>query len=180
VRTAYNLLHQYRQLAEGILHGGHPGLATDIADYLRYYAQVAHTMDLGFVTETIAYDLATLCEVAFDRASPAHERLLASLLLVDQGAEDEGQERTLRGVRKAQIKLATGYLVRGHEPSARAIFRDMEHERPERLRSLRDELLRIESKDFWEIIDRGVNFDYLDPPRKQQLAVFFAWFQERN
>ena len=52
----------------------------------------------------------------------------------------------------------------------------MKDERPERLRSICDELLRIESKDFWEVIDRGTNFDYVDDARKAQLKVFFSWF----
>jgi hypothetical protein len=67
---------------------------------------------------------------------------------------------------------------------ARKIFDDMKDERSERLRSIRDELLRIEAKDFWEVIDRGTNFDYVDAARKAQLKVFFSWFpslsQERS
>ena len=59
---------------------------------------------------------------------------------------------------------------------ARQIFEDMKDERPERLRSICDELLRVESKDFWEVIDRGTNFDYVDDARKAQLKVFFSWF----
>jgi hypothetical protein len=52
----------------------------------------------------------------------------------------------------------------------------MKDEQPERLRSICDELLRIESKDFWEVIDRGTNFDYVDEQRKEKLKVFFSWF----
>jgi hypothetical protein len=52
----------------------------------------------------------------------------------------------------------------------------MKDERAERLRSICDELLRIESKDFWEVIDRGTNFDYVDAGRKAKLKVFFSWF----
>ena len=48
--------------------------------------------------------------------------------------------------------------------------------RKERLRSIREELLGIESKDFWEIIDRGTNFDYLDQEHKEKLKFFFSWF----
>ena len=59
---------------------------------------------------------------------------------------------------------------------ARQIFDDMKDERAERLRSICDELLRIETKDFWEVIDRGTNFDYVDDARKAQLKVFFSWF----
>lgn len=187
VRTAYNVLNQYRQLAEHALERGMGAIVTQIASHLRYYGQLAHGMELAFVTETVAYDLATLCERAFARAVPAngagaegdvqvHAAVLRALLELDKEAESKSQESMLRGVRKAQAKLASYYLVAGAEPHARSIWSDMRDERPERLRSIRDELLRIESKDFWEVIDRGTNFDYVDAQRKAQLRVFFSWF----
>ena len=46
------------------------------------------------------------------------------------------------------------------------------------MRSIRDELLSIESKEFWEVSDRGGNFDYLEPSRKEMLKVFFGWFRQ--
>src|SRR5262249_9046723 len=120
----------------------------------------------------------TLCERAFATDAPSHEPLLKVLLEVDKEAESQAQEHTLRGVRKAQAKLASFYLVAGDKGVrfARQIFEDMKDERAERLRSICDELLRIESKDFWEVIDRGTNFDYVDDARKAQLKVFFSWF----
>ncbi len=133
-------------------------------------------MGLGFVTETAAYDLCDLCEAALDAGAACHDRLLAIFLEIDKEAETPADERALRGVRKAQVKLATCYLVRGVEPHARAIFDDMAHESPERLRSIRDEMLSISSKDFWEVVDRGTNFDYLDDARKARLREFFGWF----
>jgi hypothetical protein len=42
--------------------------------------------------------------------------------------------------------------------------------------SIRAELLGISAKEFWEVTDRGVNFDYLDEERKQTLVRFFGWF----
>jgi hypothetical protein len=178
IRTAYNILHQYRQLAERAVVEGQHALVGEVVFYLKYYAQIAHGMDLAFVTETVAYDIATLCERTFAAGSAAHERTLQTLLELDQGADTQTQERMLRGVRKAQAKLASFYLVAGEKGAehARLIFHDMEKEKPERLASIRDELLRIESKDFWEVIDRGVNFDYIDAARKKQLRVFFSWF----
>ena len=178
VRAAYNLLNQYRLLTERLLASGDAShrLTEDIAGYLRYYAQVAQQQQLGFVAETVAYDLAALCEVAHLRRSRAHDALLRCLLSVDQSAETEAQEKTLRGVRKAQAKLATLYLARGDEVHARQIYEDMKDEHPERLRSIREELEKIDAQDFWEIIDRGTNFDYLDDGRKAQLPRFFAWF----
>ena len=176
VRTAYNVLNQYRQLAEAALAVGRHTLVGEVAFYLRYYGQIAHGKDLGFVTETVAYDLATLCERAFVAQGPSHDVVLKHLLELDRPADTAAKETSLRGVRKAQVKLATFYLVSGAVPDAKRIFEDMRLERAERLRSIRDELLAIEAKDFWEVIDRGTNFDYLDQTRKAQLKVFFSWF----
>ena len=50
----------------------------------------------------------------------------------------------------------------------------MPTERPERLKSIRTEILPIRAKEFWEVTDRGVNFDYLDEARKEKLDEFFA------
>ena len=177
VRTAYNILNQYRQLAEAILRAGWHDKAVEVANYIKYYGHVSFGMKLAFVTETVAYDLCSLCEYVHEIGSPAEQRILKIFLEVDQAASDaEVQELSLRGVRKAQVKLATYYLVKGREDLARVIFEDMKHERSERLRSIRDELEKVETKDFWEVIDRGTNFDYLAPERKAMLATFFDWF----
>jgi hypothetical protein len=179
VRTAYNVLNQYRQLCEKVIFEGGPRdneLAVEIGGYFRYYGQLAYASRLRFISETVAYDLATLCEHAFSLGASCHERLLGQLLTVDQTAETGEQELMLRGVRKAQVKLASFYLTAGGEPYARQIAADMKDEPASRLRSIRDELLAVASPDFWEVIDRGTNFDYLDDARKAALRVFFSWF----
>ncbi len=53
----------------------------------------------------------------------------------------------------------------------------MEHDPPERLNSIREELERVETKDFWEIIDRGRNFEYMPPEQKAAMRRFFTWFE---
>jgi hypothetical protein len=182
VRTCYNVLHQYRQLAEAMVRTPAPeawlaNALEGVAGHFKYYAQLAHGQGLGFVTETAAYDLCTLCELASELSSPSHDRLLAIFLEIDKEAETTAEEKALRGVRKAQAKLATFYLQRGLTTHARAIYEDMAQESPERLRSIRDELLAITSKHFWEVVDRGTNFDYIDDARKEKLREFFAQFE---
>jgi hypothetical protein len=183
VRTCYNVLHQYRQLAEAMVRAPapvEPWLATtleEVAGHFKYYAQLAHGLGLGFVTETAAYDLCTLCELASELGATSHDRLLAIFLEIDKEAETTAEEKALRGVRKAQAKLATFYLLRGQAAHARAIYEDMAQESPERLRSIRDELLAITSKHFWEVVDRGTNFDYIDDARKEKLREFFGQFE---
>jgi hypothetical protein len=179
VRVAYNVLNHYRQLTEKLV-GTEDDQALLVAEHLRYYGQIAHGKGLVFVTETTAYDLASLCEYAFARGAAVHERFLKVLLELDRQAETEAQEQMLRGVRKAQAKLATFYLALGGEKFARMIAADMKDEPVVRLRSIRDELLRTTSKDFWEVIDRGHNFDYLDEDRRKKLTEFFGWFDLAN
>jgi len=180
VRTAYNVMNQYRQLVEAAVVTEEVAFVREMAGYFRYYGQVAHGLGLGFVTETIAYDLASLCERAHRARSTGHDALLDALLELDKEpeTEDASQEATLRGVRKAQVRLAAYYLLVDDETAARRIHRDMKDERAERLGSIRDELLRVHSKDFWEVIDRGANFDYMDDERKARLSQFFEWFPE--
>ncbi|HVR63953.1 MAG TPA: DUF2254 family protein [Polyangia bacterium] len=184
VRSAYNVFNQYRLLAEALIAApAAPGDETtaalgSVAEHFTYYARLGNGMGLPFVAETAAYDLCALCELASDRQAPAHDRLLRALLDLDKEPENTAQEKALRGVRKAQAKLASFYLLRGLTDRARAIHADMAHEARDRLRSIRDEMLAVTSKDFWEIVDRGANFDYLDEDRKQTLRAFFAWFED--
>jgi len=182
VRTAYNVLNQYRQLAEALLAG--PRVTSpaaeetlvEIAGHFKYYARLAHGIGLGFVTETAAYDLCALIEAASAVDAPCHDRLLSVFLEIDKEPENAAEERALRGVRKAQAKLASYYLLHDQAGRARRIYEDMAHEAPDRLRSIRDEMLSITSKDFWEVVDRGTNFDYLPDDRKAKLRQFFSEF----
>ena len=64
----------------------------------------------------------------------------------------------------------------GERDKARLIYLDMEHDPPDRLEAIKDELERVETKDFWEIIDRGRNFEYMPPKQKQAMRRFFTWF----
>ncbi|MFW5875225.1 MAG: DUF2254 family protein [Myxococcota bacterium] len=178
VRTAYNVLNQYRILAENALPQDGTK-AIEIARYFKYYGLTSYNAKLPFILETVAYDLCALNEMAFEQNSPATRELLKIFLEVDKESESEVQEASLRGVRKAQVKLATHYLQRGAVDYARRVYEDMQGERPERMASIRDELLGVRSSEFWEISDRGVNFDYLPPEQRQQLVTFFEWFGDR-
>jgi hypothetical protein len=174
VRACYNIFHQYRLLAEHIMRKGHADLVVEIGRCIAYYSQNARRADLGFVTETAAHDLATLCERAFEHDAPCHDALLGIFLEVDKEAESHEEELALRGVRKAQVKLATFYLAKGALAHADRIAADMRAEKPERLRSIRSEFLAVTEREFWEVTDRGVNFDYLEAARKEKLDEFFA------
>ena len=177
VPNAYNVFNEYRILGGTLLDAQRPKLALEIAEHFRYYGLLAFHDQQAFTLETAAYDLSVLIEQAFTSESPIHDELLEVFLDVDREPEgDRSKEVALRGVRKAQVKLATFYLAAGAECHARRVFEDMKDELPERLDSIREELEAIAQPDFWEVTDRGVNFDYLHPERRDKLPEFFGWF----
>jgi hypothetical protein len=179
VRTAYNVLNQYRLLVEALLRKGQLGTAVSAVGYLKYYAHISYELKLPFVTETIGYDVGALCQLAHELGVGKEEDALLGIFL-ELDRPTPGHELALKGVRKAQVKLAAYYLTAGAEPNARRIFADMAGEPPDRMRAIRSELERVETKDFWEIIDRGRNFEFMPPPQKAAVGRFFAWFDTRT
>lgn len=177
VRTAYNVLNQYRLLVESLLALGHGDEALSGVKYIKYYGQAAFNMNLAFVTETAAYDISALCQRAHEVKATTEDKMLEVLLELDQPLRTKRQEAALLGVRKAQVKLAAYYLAAGEQARARLIADDMKDEPSDRLQAIHDQLARVESKDFWEIIDRGRNFEFMPPAQRGQMTTFFAWLQ---
>ena len=175
VRTSYNVLNQYRLLVEALLRLKREETAVRAAGYMNYYGHVSFDMNLTFVTETIAYDMSTLCQCARELEAPSERQMLDAFLQLDRPLASRAQEKALLGVRKAQAKLAAYYLVRGEEQKARLICEDMRGEPKERLHAVREALSSATSKDFWEITDRGRDFEYVPPEQRAKLSVFFEW-----
>ena len=177
VRTAYNVMNQYRLLVESMIRHGADDLSIEGVRHMIYYGRTSYDMQLGFVTETVAYDVSALCEFAHAQRRQVDEQMLDMFLELDQPLRVKKQESGLQGIRKAQIKLACYYLAIGAEERAKKIAEDMIGEDRERLQSIRDQLTRVEAKEFWEVIDRGRNFDYMPPRQKEQMDRFFAMLE---
>ena len=175
VRTAYNVLNQYRKLIESMIEHGQPKAACDGVKHMKYYGLVSFDLDLHFVTETVAYDLSSLAHHANELKSPAEKGILADFLELDRAPFRRGDDEALMGVRRVQAKLAAYYILTGQEERARAIAHDMRDEPEDRLVSIKRQLESVENKDFWEVIDRGRNFEYMPPEQRACLATFFSW-----
>lgn len=177
VRTAYNVLHQYRMLIEELLRLGQGESACQGVSFLKYYGHVAFKEDLPFITETVGYDLAELCKFAHLNGHAEENRILSQFLDLDLDRPTRGyrQESGLRGVRKAQTKLAVYYMSVGEQDKARVIADDMRNDSARLLHSVRDELASADSPHFWEIVDRGRNFEYLPEAERALLGTFFDW-----
>jgi hypothetical protein len=175
VRTAYNVLNQYRLLVEAMLRQGHGAAAVEGVKHMNYYGHVSFDMKLPFVTETVAYDVGALCQYAHELEVTEQDKMLEYFLELDRPLRVKSQESALLGVRKAQVKLAAYYLTQGEEERAKLISRDMQAEPADRLLQIKAQLENVTSKDFWEIIDRGRNFEYMPPRQRACMAKFFAW-----
>jgi hypothetical protein len=175
VRTAYNVLNQYRLLVEAMLRQKNGAAALEGVKHMNYYGHVSFDMKLTFVTETVAYDVSTLCQYANELGAREEKAMLEHFLELDRPLRVQRQESALLGVRKAQVKLAAYYIVQGDEAKARMISKDMQGEPLERLLAIRSALESVTSKDFWEIIDRGRNFEYMPPKQRAALGTFFSW-----
>jgi hypothetical protein len=175
VRTAYNVLNQYRLLVEAMLRQGHGEAAVEGVKHMNYYGHVSFDMKLPFVTETVAYDVSALCQYAHELEVPEQDKMLEYFLELDRPLRVKSQESALLGVRKAQVKLAAYYLTQEEESKARLISDDMKDEPLDRLTQIRDQLENVTSKDFWEIIDRGRNFEYMPPRQRACMTKFFSW-----
>ena len=178
IRTAYNLFNEYRGLVEDVMQPNEQALVLDLANHFRFYGLLSFQRNQPFLLETVAYDMCSLLEQAHKRDLSYHDALLNVFLELDREPDEENgsQEASLRGVRKAQIKLATYYLVHGEMKRARRICEDMRHEPTKRLRSIREELEAITEAEYWEVSDRGINFDWLPDDQRARLGDFFAWF----
>lgn len=175
VRTAYNVMNQYRILVEALLRDGHAEAALEGVKHMTYYGHVSFDMKLVFVTETVAYDISSLLTSAHEFGFEEEDAMLGHFLDLDRPLRTQSQESALLGVRKAQVKLAAYYLAKGEEDRARRIADDMRSEPVARLQQIRSSLEVVTTKDFWEITDRGRNFEYMPPEQREQMTVFFSW-----
>lgn len=176
VRAAYNVLYEYRRFATRTLEHK-PTMCARIIEHLVYYGRTANTMNLPFVTVTVAHDVRVLCEEAYSLKSLAErelERMLELFLSLDQPSDDEGAEVALLGVRRAQSMLGAFFLEHGDRAFAEQIRRDMSHEPQSRLIATREAILAVKTRKFWEITDRGFNFDYVPEDRRPFVQEFFA------
>lgn len=173
-RTAYYVMNQYRLLAEHQIESNRPKLAVEIAGYFREYGQLAHKMGISFLLEAAAYDLVQLIERALEGNDSSVDQLLDVLLELDQEIKEERHEDSLLGVRRSQLMLAAKLQELGQTERLARVVDDLKQERLERLERLREGLETDDRADYWELMDRGANFAYLEPRLRPHLKNVFT------
>jgi hypothetical protein len=159
VRSAYHVLYQYRLLAEELLKRT-PGAVGEMGKRLAYYADAAVQVGLGFVAETIAYDLGVVTQRAREQESEAFGPLLAAFLSLPKQTLTK---RPLKGVLKASVILAARLTMAGDTDDGGRVLEPLKTAEDETRREVFADLLDNPPERFWEVTDRLINFDYTPP-----------------
>ena len=163
---------EYDGIAESFEH-----YVVKIAWYMRYYGIVALERGMSYAMEVVSQDFAALCGKAYFHKLNCHEDLLRLFLTIDDMADAKGEDATLLGVRRTQLRLATLYLENKDVPNAKIVFEDMkEAETVPRLKRICQEIMSLERPEFWEVHDSGMVGEYLTEAQKETLPEFFSWF----
>lgn len=168
-RTAYYVLAHYRKLAESAHRIGREDWTLQVAEHISYYSRFAYSIEMTFLLEVGAFDLAEL--IRHTEGSLQADHLLALLLELDKpiGDRESNQSRSLQGVRRAQIRLATHYLESEQGGRYERLLADLAGERFELVAEILDAIQTETQGQYWEFTERGDNFNYLDPELRRHL-----------
>lgn len=172
IRAVFNLYYQYMMLAESIFEYN-PKLSQNIAFYFKYYGEIGLQKGISFVLYNAAFDLGSLVAKAFDKKLPNIREILLIFMELEDNIDKNKDFFALTGVRKSQLILATYLLSQGDTNLLPIIAEDLKNESFDFLIKLRDMLLAVKDRKYWEITDRGYNFEYIDDNQKEYLKLFY-------
>jgi len=166
-RSVFTLFDQYRTYAES-LNADYPEMVQEIAFYFEYYGQVARENGLTFIVESVAHDLGTLVQHAYQYNARNQHKLLERFLQYDFKARPP-----LPGVKKAHALLASYLLLAGHTEESAQIGQSFAGLDPAFVYTIKDDLLHIKREKYWEINERRMNMDYVPDDQREKLHEFF-------
>jgi hypothetical protein len=174
VRAGYHVLYQYRLLADTALDE-RPDLSLQIADRLSYYGDAAASGPLLWMSAAAAYDLRILAETA--QARGAADAVVGSIVgnVVDTVRRAEAKHSpALPQLYKMVAALGAAFLHRGEGEHVRVLCELLADVPDEDLERLCAELMAVVDPVFWELTDRVINFDYVEPEVRAHLPELIA------
>lgn len=174
VRAGYHVLHQYRLLADFALER-RPDLAVKIADRISYYGDAATGGPLLWMSAAAAYDLRILAELA--QARGATDEVVAAIIGNVADTIHRGEARSspaLLQIYKMAIALGGYFLHFGEDDDVQTLAALLAGTPEATLRRASAELTVVDDPSFWELTDRVVNFDYVEPSVRTRLPEFIG------
>jgi hypothetical protein len=163
--SVFNVVYFYKALIRRLL-ADRPEHVPQLVRYLRFYAEYARAQGLPFIYELVSYELGELAARAYElKAAPARELLDALLAF---GGVEEGA-----GLVKSRAILAGYFLERGFTQELELVEASLRRVAPAVLERARRGILSVQDRVFWELNDRGLNFDFVEPQRRTRVAEVF-------
>ncbi len=174
VRTCYTVLYQYRVLASH-LRESHADLLRRVCEHIVYYGRLAREKGAPFVTVTAAHDLSTLCLDAYGHDPQQANRILKQMFTIVDADDDPERANTVSiGMLQVFAILGTRLLERGDTSSVVAIQAFLRKMPAGALRRMKERTLAVTDWKFWEVTDRGDDFNYLPPSSRPHFERLLA------
>jgi hypothetical protein len=174
VRAGYHVLYQYRLLADTAMVS-HPQLTLQIAHRLSYYGDAAASGPLLWMSAAAAYDLRILAESA--QKQGASDDVIGAIVgdVIDTVRRGEAKRSpALAQLYKMAAALGAYFLAHGELAHMRVVCELLAGVPPETLERVVAELMAVDDPVFWELTDRVVNFDYVEPDVRARLPELLA------
>lgn len=180
-RAVFSLLYQYRRMAESLLTMN-LNLAEEIVGFINYYGQQAMRVGLPFLKVVATMDICTILQHAYALDIVPTDRMLNEFLEIGESPELHEIPFAHEGVRKGHVILAAYLMGENKSPEhLKRIQKSLQKESRPWLEKIKNALLGVTKKKFWEITDRGgVNFEYIEPEMKESLTRFYDEYMGRK
>lgn len=171
-RAMFNLFYQYKLLASSVMEYNE-GLTQKIFFYFKYYGQEGLMKGIWFILYNAAFDLGEMVATAYDKKLKNFRQLLFIFMELEDILDKKKDWLARMGVRKSQLILAAYLYSKNERELLQIVVDDLKNDSFEMLIKWRDMLLAVKDKKFWEITDRGINFEYIDEEQKKALELFY-------
>ena len=162
----YAAMNEYRRLAESVA-AERPDVALAIAGYVIQYGRGFDAAGMPFALPTAYEDVSELCEAATD---PAHALELARILannLVDLRAAASSVAQ--KGALNSVLKLCLWAAANDRKEVLATLLGGVSKMPPEWSAELLDRMQMSDRKRFWEVSDRVVAYEYVEPELREHI-----------
>lgn len=173
-RAVFSLFYQYKRMAENLVPK-HMDMVQEITNFFQYYGKESLRGGIPFILVVGAMDTCDILKLGFQENAENLDPILDSFLQIQDNPEIQKIPFVHQGVRKAHSILAAHLMALGNmEKSLEKITKSMKLEDPKWLSEVKNSLLGVEKRKFWEITDRGgINFEYMEPEMKKWLSEYY-------
>ena len=168
--SVYNLLYQYTLFAQQLLVNDAKYIKK-ISKYYLYYGLMAQKIGMYFVLKTVFYDLSILLRQLYKDNPKIGEKVLDELLQADKMVSKVAEEFLIVDLKKTLVFIALGLHQESEKKSYNLLINYLKSQDKAIMQKVVREMNKKVAKEFWEITDRGNNFNYVAKEDREDLNL---------